>query len=377
MPYEGESDKTYNRIVIIGNGYDLALGLPTSYKDFLLYYLKSSVLKAFDAPYKDPFIEIKKIKYANNSEIKKVVESIESFDKLREFCSDRNRIPISLFHSLYSEILKSLELQNWIDIETLYFNLLTDIVAREKKTDSKLNRDYSAVTLLNEELKYLTERLKEYILSIDTGDLTNPYKSPLYSLNDSIKEKQYRQFAFITHGLSDQEIEDPAKILALNFNYTNFFNRIALNMFNSANNMCLNIHGNIQTPNNPIIFGYGDDTHDYYKELEVEDVDHLLENIKSFHYPRTDRYHTLLNFMAENKYEVFIIGHSCGLSDRTLLKTIFEDPHCLCVKIFHRKDPEEHFYKSIAVSRHFDNKEEMRKKILPYDEFAVIPQNNS
>jgi hypothetical protein len=258
--------------------------------------------------------------------------------------------------------------------ETLYFNLLVDEVTRQKEKRTRLNRDYSVVKTLNQDLKYLTEKLKKYISSIDSN-LSDPYRTPLFSLNDTIKEKQYREFAYLSHGLTEQEIDHPSKILALNFNYTNFFNQIANSVFNTANNMCINIHGNVRDSNNPIIFGYGDDTHDYYRELEVEDEDQLLENIKSFHYPRTNRYHLLLNFMAENDYEVFIIGHSCGLSDRTLLKTIFEDPNCLCVKIFHRGDQEEHFYKSIAVSRHFDNKVEMRKKILPFDQFAIIPQH--
>jgi len=34
-----------NRLIIIGNGFDLAHGLKTSYNDFLLSYLKTALLQ--------------------------------------------------------------------------------------------------------------------------------------------------------------------------------------------------------------------------------------------------------------------------------------------------------------------------------------------
>ena len=38
-------DKEYNRIVLIGNGFDRALGLKTSYLDFILNYLKRATIE--------------------------------------------------------------------------------------------------------------------------------------------------------------------------------------------------------------------------------------------------------------------------------------------------------------------------------------------
>ena len=54
-----------NKLILIGNGFDLSLGLKTSYKDFLLWFLKSEVKKAIEngrreAPYhkyKGPYDE--------------------------------------------------------------------------------------------------------------------------------------------------------------------------------------------------------------------------------------------------------------------------------------------------------------------------------
>jgi hypothetical protein len=47
-----------NRLVIIGNGFDLAHGLKTSYKDFLKWYFIRAYTTAEEGTYKDNFITI-------------------------------------------------------------------------------------------------------------------------------------------------------------------------------------------------------------------------------------------------------------------------------------------------------------------------------
>jgi hypothetical protein len=37
-----------NRLIVIGNGFDIAHGLKTSYHDFILYYLKYNCIKALE-----------------------------------------------------------------------------------------------------------------------------------------------------------------------------------------------------------------------------------------------------------------------------------------------------------------------------------------
>ena len=141
----------------------------------------------------------------------------------------------------------------------------------------------------------------------------------------------------------------------------------------------MQIHGDVNDIFNPIIFGYGDDTGGEYKELENMNEIELLKKIKSFQYPKTHNYHKLLNFIESEEFDVFVVGHSCGLSDRTLLKTIFEHKNCLAIQIFHYKQSlkdadQEHFEKRIEISRHFSDKVLMRERILPFDPFCHIPQ---
>jgi len=40
-----------NKLIIIGNGFDLSLGLKTSYKDFLLWLLQKYIKKAYEQKY--------------------------------------------------------------------------------------------------------------------------------------------------------------------------------------------------------------------------------------------------------------------------------------------------------------------------------------
>jgi hypothetical protein len=61
------------------------------------------------------------------------------------------------------------------------------------------------------------------------------------------------------------------------------------------------------------------------------------------------------------------MGHSCGLSDRVLLNTVFEHKNCKSIKIFfHEQENGIDNYTDIVqnISRHFDDKKLMRSKIV-------------
>ena len=77
---------------------------------------------------------------------------------------------------------------------------------------------------------------------------------------------------------------------------------------------------------NHIIFGYGDEMDDDYKTISKLNDNDYLTNIKSIRYLETDKYRQLLRFINSDYYQIYIMGHSCGNSDRTLLNTLFEHP---------------------------------------------------
>ncbi|MFT5337723.1 MAG: hypothetical protein ACI9YL_001732 [Luteibaculaceae bacterium] len=160
----------------------------------------------------------------------------------------------------------------------------------------------------------------------------------------------------------------------MNFNYSNTLEKMRILDRIGDNDVILNIHGSVNDKKYPIILGYGDDTHERYKEVEQSGEDEFLRFIKSFRYQRSDVYRNLINIMSENHFDVFTLGHSCGLSDRTLLKTIFEHKHCSTISRFYYKGEDEDFYRRMAISRHFDDKLLMRERLLPFDFGLEIPQ---
>lgn len=70
-----------------------------------------------------------------------------------------------------------------------------------------------------------------------------------------------------------------------------------------------------------IIFGYGDELDKSYQNILDKNDNELLRNVKSVKYLKTRHYHELLEFLMSVPFQVLIMGHSCGNSNRTLLNT--------------------------------------------------------
>ena len=76
------------------------------------------------------------------------------------------------------------------------------------------------------------------------------------------------------------------------------------------------------------------------------------------------------------------MGHSCGLSDRTLLNTIFEHENCRSIKVFYHEWENDEGQKkdnfteiTQNISRHFNDKKEMRAKLVNKSLCEPLPQN--
>ena len=121
----------------------------------------------------------------------------------------------------------------------------------------------------------------------------------------------------------------------------------------------------------------GDEIDAAYKRMEDDSkVKGYFDYIKSFWYLRTDNYRSLVNFLESDDYQVYILGHSCGLSDRTMLQMIFEHTKCRSIKIYyHEKDSIDNFVSlTHEIARHFTDKGLMRKKILSKRQSEQMPQ---
>lgn len=166
----------------------------------------------------------------------------------------------------------------------------------------------------------------------------------------------------------------PNSTLLLNFNYTNTTNyyedpRHFERFSDTLTKVSLNhIHGDLNNQKtNPMIFGFGDELDEDYMRIEKTNNNDFLENVKSINYLESDNLKKLLEFANSDDYQIYIMGHSCGVSDRTLLNTLFEHKNCATVKFFyHKKEDGTDNYSDIIrnISRNFNDKAIMRERVV-------------
>ncbi|MDP1746350.1 MAG: AbiH family protein [Bacteroidota bacterium] len=349
-----------NKLILIGNGFDLAHDLKTSYSHFMLWYLN----KGFSQHRASLSFE------DNLMEIAKMDSLSKEFKTLNDFQNTRKYGIVNFKNVFFEELINHTSLNNWVDIESKYYNSLTSLYKRLEAS----NYSQKAFSLILRELKDLNNcfnnikiELREYLMTIDVVlDKKNE------DIIGHLREKPSNSHA----ATRKTGIIEHCETHILNFNYTstieNYLNKEEKNFV--TNNY---IHGKLDDEGNPIIFGYGDEMHQYYDKIEQLDLDEFLMHIKSFGYFKTTNYQNLANFIDSGPYNVHIMGHSCGLSDRVLLNSIFENDNCYKVKIFyHQKNStdNDYFEKTQRISRHFkaSSKGKMRTRIIPYSESVPL-----
>jgi hypothetical protein len=347
-----------NRLVLIGNGFDLSNNLKTRYNDFLFYYLK----KILDSFFTNLFYEGKLIELNSKSSINgnpKMETLDDLISILNKLKSKRDsNISIKFISPFFQEIIEIYQHEKWVDLENHYFSYLLKM----SNSSSNLIEDISK---LNQDFEHLKTELEKYLSEVVILDI--PIQNPA-------------KFDFLLEDIPLDQLIDSnpvyptyiENIHVLNFNYTPTFNVYAKHL-NIKKNTTINfIHGELNNPNNPIIFGFGDEHNEEYKKFENKKENQLFEHIKSFKYLRTSNYQDLVRFIDSNEFQVCIMGHSCGLSDRTMLKEIFEHENCKSILInYHKKETisneNDYIERTYEISRHFTDKGMMRKKVVSFD----------
>jgi hypothetical protein len=412
-----------NRIILIGNGFDLAHGIRTSYQHFIDNYWGNIIpqIKAslFDRPFVNDELIILKSPghYLKENNYIGLKEAVKNFRTNIEY---KNRFLKIITEKSY--------IDKWVDVENEYYYLLlksfdNSVSPARRYNVKELNADFCIFK--TKLVEYLERAEKEYndktgnefinsILTIghkifhpiDPKDLSESSlnKEVEIEYNEIKKDREasligdarldsngMRRMLFknIGHENRLSEIKQvflsdsaqkyfnliPDNTLFLNFNYTftdeiysnpEDFNKYNLKRF--PNVKTIRIHGNIaKSDNNPIIFGFGDELDEDYKLIEKLNDNDYLENIKSINYLETDNYKQLLEYINSGMYQIFIFGHSCGISDRTLLNTLFEHDNCASIKIFyHHITEQEDNYSDIVrnISRNFNDKAKMRDRVV-------------
>jgi hypothetical protein len=170
----------------------------------------------------------------------------------------------------------------------------------------------------------------------------------------------------------------------LNFNYTNTEELYTTNDSYSIENgklKIIHIHGKLNDKKNQIIFGYGDEKSEESKEIENLDDNRFLANVKSVRYTETNNYIELKEFIKE-PYEIFVLGHNCGNSDRTLLKMLFEgnEGNCEEIRVYYYYSLKEKWdnFNEIRnnIYRNFDDKGLFRTRLIDKQHSVRIPNKD-
>ncbi|MDO8968798.1 AbiH family protein [Algoriphagus sp.] len=345
--------KEANRLIIIGNGFDLAHGLKTSFKDFIedySYKILSKIKR--NLHYEDDLISITSHVYFSDLNINlETLEKSKVYEKFMDV-KKRDRITVERQSEFLKSIFHSIEEKSWVDIELVFFEFL--------RIASKTN-DSKKITKVNSDLESLKKKLNHYL------------KEEIQRVELIVSDGLFKQF---TQNISINETIPntirknliPKGICVLNFNYTSLPLKY-LEKIRVINPIYIPIHGELygdDITKQGIVFGYGDELDKDYLEFENLNNDVLFEHIKSFKYLHFDHYRKMLEFINNGPFQVHLYGHSCGLSDRTLLNTIFENENCISIKNFYYSNngKDDYEQKSYAIARHFKNKADLRAKVV-------------
>ena len=372
-----------NRLVIIGNGFDMAHGLKTSYKDFINWYwdrrvdafvgniTKVSADSLCKLTIKDnPNLSCWNVFAFDNSYFKDIrgnrtCSGYEMITELQKY-PDTFSVDTTPF---FGTIIQSIETKGWVDIENDYYQLL-------KKCTETTDCGYT-VKELNEQLAYLQKKLVEYLSTIDVPETIGTINSAIreniciedLSIEGKALAKTMGVIEYDTNSFDDNRYMDerfsgmpPERTMLLCFNYTG-----TVKEYEQYGGLILNyIHGELEHPEH-IIFGYGDELDKDYQGILDKQDNELLKNVKSVKYLETRNYHKMLDFLMAAPFQVLIMGHSCGNSDRTLLNTVFEHEHCVSIKPFYHKweDGSDNYLELVQnISRNFTNMRLFRDRVV-------------
>lgn len=271
-----------DKVVIIGNGFDMSVGIKSSYQDFIEYI---------------------KVKH-------QLSEDLELYEY--------NRLFLRKYENFYL---------NWSDFEGLYEQTIKKVNNRTQHAELQ---DSFEITSINDAIKKLEVDFYDYI--------SEEYKRWIQQNTISQYDLEFKKFSRNINPFLKTLLEDE-KAYFINFNYTNTLEDLCEDLFNNGadeerklakvrikrtKERIAHIHGSIEKDN--ILFGGGFTDREDTKKLRYSQS---LLNDKLFRIKENnDLSSTRRNIMNElddkskKSFDAYIIGHSLQGSDFTFLKTI-------------------------------------------------------
>lgn len=310
-----------NVMLFLGNGFDLNLGLKTSYKHFIDSIKFED--KYIDLTDDEQSMEYEKFDFAGNFKIIKTDDEI--IFKVKEN------------HLLYH--FKTLvDKENWVDIEyelgNIAINNFQQVIKLEK---GNLNTYISVDKLLRNEYDELKQLLKIYLQHCETKFINEIV---------SINTKQELNVVFEKYLLKDSFrliynlffMQDIDNYYILNFNYTKTLQNCLLLLkkyvqwnnyniskpkFDAIEKKIIYVHGNLEN-NNDIVFG----------------IDNKIKVDKKYIFLHKTYYHKIMSdwniyphLLIQNK--IIFFGYSLGKTDESYFEDYFIE---ICKQNNYQKD---------------------------------------
>lgn len=334
-------------ILVIGNGFDLAHRLPTTYKDFLEF---ASVFREYDSV-KGKFL----LKFSDSYRggIEEILKEFgKNLDNERKEELVKELRDLVRYNKWLNYFWKINRYGNWIDFEMEMSRIIQSLDKVRKDRNNKIKNDikpYNIRTALSYDEKVLNkaslyirtenlERIKQNVIN-DLNELTRCLE--IYLCN-YVGEKEIK--------LRLPDIEEKSFDCVLSFNYTDTFEKI----YDSEDSKIkydyihgkVNVNSDIEKCN--LILGIDE----YLEDSEEQQKDNEYIQFKKFYqriYKKTGcKYTDWIEeaglFISENNISspehnnVYILGHSMDVTDGDILSALIKMKNTKTTVFYHNKE---------------------------------------
>lgn len=322
------------KVLVIGNGFDLAHKLPTRYVDFLDFIVqfnftyemkKGNPLYGLD---RGRYKEFLVLLFRDKREVEDIVNEL--------YIKTHNNIWIAYFSVVMKE-----KKQNWVDFEKEISIIVSTLEAHFDGYDGSLEKCIEEIrihAIFKTDLQNMAEKYAYKTVPDFENLVVERYLEHLSDLIRSL-EIYFTLYVYSINNL--KTVPDIVRLglkpddAIISFNYTNTYNRIYKNNQIHKENIHY-IHGQAHltaNSDNNMVLGINE-IH------EGKDIDNKLEYVRFQKYFQRAVKHTDASYKDvfadignQQIIEVFIYGHSLDVTDKDILKEIIENQHTV-VTIF-------------------------------------------
>ena len=190
-----------NRIIIVGNGFDLAHNLKTKYEEFINWYWGKWLKLLNNSIYQFEEDELFNIGVKNNSDC--------ICNYFYKFCTERNVYKqiekvrqekglSSVISPILERVSKSIETKGWVDIEADYYAMLVECKGKKDELE-RLNKDFAVIQdLLVEYLNEIQELKinKDVLIEEIENQMLSPFSANEISIESNDKWQTFLKSRF-------------------------------------------------------------------------------------------------------------------------------------------------------------------------------------